>query len=252
MNTPNKATSLQVIDISTPKEQKTLGRLFRLVVGIALVSQDLVRQQLPIWEAEVARRVAEPPKRLAPTPSSTDVQATSPSTPWVPPKWEHRLVGLVFESPNYIKSGVAAIWRTEQKIWQKTAPLRYPLDLLGISGMTQRTMDRITSRLQSDVERLERIGETEVGPSKALASVAIADIYQKVLDLLAQSPEIRGLIAQQSAGVTTEVIREVRERTVSADTLADSLTRRILRKTPKAEPDQFLPKQPEESRDPNW
>lgn len=217
-----------------------------------MVGQDLLRQQLPVWEAEVARRLTEPPKPPAFTPASPDAPVTPPATPWVSKKWENRVVGLIFETPKTIKSGFTALWHTEQKIWQKTAPLRYPLNWLGISDMTQRTVDRIGRRIQADSERLERIGETEASPSRALASVAIADIYQKVLDLLAQSPEIRGLISQQSAGVTTEVIREVRERTVSADSLADNLTRRIFRKTPKTEPDEFTPKKPKTSRDPNW
>lgn len=251
MNTSPQITKMDIQD-SPPGDQKTLGRVFRLVVGVALVGQDLLRQQIPIWEAEVARRLVEPPKPPAPSPASAGAAGTPPAASRVTKKWEYKLVGLVFETPNYIKSGFTTLWHTEQKIWQKTAPLRYPLDWLGISDMTQRTVDRIARRIQADSERLEQIGEAEAGPSRALASVAIADIYQKVLDLLAQSPEIRGLIAQQSAGVTTEVIREVRERTVSADSLADNLTRRIFRKTPKTEPDEFTPKKPETSRDPNW
>jgi len=239
-----------------PAQGSTFRRLMRLAVGTVLVGQDYLRTQLPIWEAEVARRQAENAQRPTPLTTLPERSASAHPAPWTSKSGaaplENRLVGLALETPHYIKSGFTALWRTEQKIWHKTAPLRYPLDWLGITDMTQRTLDRVTRRAQADSERLERIGEAELQPSRDMASVAIADIYGKVLDLLAQSPEIRGLIAQQSAGVTTEVIREVRERTVSADSMADSITRRILRKRPKAEPDKFLPKQSEETRDPDW
>ena len=86
------------------------------------------------------------------------------------------------------------------------------------------------SRAYCRMAHLQEIGEAEVQSSRALGMAALKDIYDDIIDLLADSPELRDLVATQTTGLTTEVIGEIRERTVSSDTMIDAVVRRILRR----------------------
>jgi hypothetical protein len=207
---------------SEPKSNEELLRqLIRVVVGMILVGQDYLRQQLPSWEVEADEYL----RQMKSTPTSQQ-----PQTPWFPKEWEYRLVGLALESPNYIKAGFNRMYQAPQTLWRVTAPLRWPLDLLGITGFTRSWMEGVSERMQTDMDHLQEIGEAEVQSSRALGMAALKDIYDDIIDLLADSPELRDLVATQTTGLTTEVIGEIRERTVSSDTMIDAVVRRILRR----------------------
>jgi hypothetical protein len=234
------------IDPSRPmSNEEILRRLIRLVVGLALVGKDALQRQLPAWEAQAALVIEELEKRLEQGSSSEATSETMPEsppspsdTPWFPKNWEYRLVGLAFESPGYIKSGLSLLWQTQQKAWRFTAPLRWPLDALGVTDMSRQWLSGMIEQIKNDMDRLEAIGESEAEPSRALGYVTINSSYEALLENLAGNPDVQKLIQQQSVGLTEEVIEEVRERTVGIDILADNILRRLLRtKQTEAPPD---------------
>jgi hypothetical protein len=75
-----------------------------------------------------------------------------------------------------------------------------------------------------------------------MAQTAIESTYQETVDTLANDPEIQDLIQTQGIGLAVEVVDELRERSVSADTFLDGFVRALLRRTPRAE----LPLPPED------
>lgn len=56
----------------------------------------------------------------------------------------------------------------------------------------------------------------------------------EALDTLAHSPALVELVTTQSTSVVGEIIEEIRAHTISADMLAESLARRLLRRPPRA------------------
>jgi len=54
-----------------------------------------------------------------------------------------------------------------------------------------------------------------------------------VIDHLAENPEIRELVAQQSMGMAEDIVDGVRARTVSADTLIERVVRGLLNRPPR-------------------
>jgi hypothetical protein len=54
----------------------------------------------------------------------------------------------------------------------------------------------------------------------------------EVMTQLAQKPEVRELLQQQSMSLAGEVVGEVRQRTASTDALLERLARAILRRSP--------------------
>lgn len=206
-------------------EDDPLRRLIRLVIGIVLIGQDALREQLPIWEAQAQKKLAEQ--------ESTSEKASPDETPvlapWFPKSWEYRLIGMAFESPKYIQGGISILLKTNQKLWRKTAPLRMPLDWLGISDYTSKMRADLVDSLRVDLARLEDIGEAEALPSRMLGRVAIQSSYNALIEDLARDPKIKELVQWQSVGITQEIVEEVRERSVSFDLILDQFVRRLLR-----------------------
>jgi 16S rRNA A1518/A1519 N6-dimethyltransferase RsmA/KsgA/DIM1 with predicted DNA glycosylase/AP lyase activity len=64
------------------------------------------------------------------------------------------------------------------------------------------------------------------------------------IDYLTTNPEVQELVQLQSTSLATEVVEEVRERSVSADTFLEGIARSLLRRVPRA----FLPEPPPEVR----
>jgi hypothetical protein len=50
------------------------------------------------------------------------------------------------------------------------------------------------------------------------------------MDELSQAPQIQDLVTQQTTSMAGEMINEVRARSVSADTLAEGIVRKLLRR----------------------
>jgi hypothetical protein len=74
-----------------------------------------------------------------------------------------------------------------------------------------------------------------------MAEIAFDDTMESSVQYLAERPEIQDLIQSQGIGLASEVVDEVRERTISADTVLEGVFRAILRRTPRSE----LPPPPE-------
>jgi hypothetical protein len=241
------------IDPSQPVTNEEIARrLVRLIVGIVLTGQDALRYQLPIWEAEAARLLEASQQQKNNPPTSASGDTTKPSEmPWFPKSWEYRLIGLAFESPSYLKAGLVRLTQTQQTVWRKTAPLRLPLDILGVTDFAKHWLEGFLEWAQADGERLEKIGEAEAQASRALGQVAVLDIFDIVLDYLSENQEVQDLIKSQTNSMTEEVIGEVRERTVSADTLIETVIRRLLKK-PYHPPEKMQFTSPDNKRQSNW
>jgi hypothetical protein len=108
------------------------------------------------------------------------------------------------------------------------------VDRLMEARVAERVVDRIlaspaTERLVS--RTLER-PEVERLLAEALNSRAVERVMTSVLERVADSPEVRRAVAQQSVGLADEVAEQVRTRAVAGDDAAERLARRLLRRTP--------------------
>jgi hypothetical protein len=76
-------------------------------------------------------------------------------------------------------------------------------------------------------------GRLEESHSRKLVRHAVQEGFNSSMDQLGQAPALQNLVRKQSAGLTQDVVDEVRSRTVSADIITESLARSILRRTPR-------------------
>jgi hypothetical protein len=188
--------------------------LMRLLVGAALVGGDTLRSRLHQWEASL-------PATTPPTPAPGGMASGLV---------RHMVLGMVFETEKRLgrglstaahRSGVAtrfflgALTRTLQ--WEPLEPLRLRVDDLLIQWM-------------DTAKRWTASGELEEAQARLMARKALPGVIDEVLDVMTKNPEVRALVEEQGAGLADAAVNEVRERTVSADILAERLVHGLLRR----------------------
>jgi pantoate kinase len=101
-------------------------------------------------------------------------------------------------------------------------------------GAAERAVDRVLRSREVRrilIETLER-PELERLLAEALDSRAVDRAMAGVIERVADSPEVRRAIAQQSVGLADEVAEQVRTRAAAGDDVAERLARRLLRRRP--------------------
>jgi hypothetical protein len=121
-----------------------------------------------------------------------------------------RVVGRVLASP--------ALDELIAKLLDSPSTDRVVAQMLASPGLERLVVKVMESRLVDDLT------------DQVLAS----DELQRVVSHIAQSPELRAAIAEQSVGLAGELADQVRARTVVADERAERAARRLLRRKPIA------------------
>ncbi len=79
-------------------------------------------------------------------------------------------------------------------------------------------------------------GHAEEPLSRNIARLGVQEITDEFINQLAQNEEVKTLVQDQSMGLATEAVDQVRERTFSADTLVERIARAVTRRNPRLEP----------------
>jgi hypothetical protein len=100
-------------------------------------------------------------------------------------------------------------------------------------GAAERAIDQVLRSREVRrllIETLER-PELERLLADALDSRAVEQALAGVIERVADSPEVRRAIAQQSVGMADEMAEQVHTRAAAGDDLAERLARRLLRRS---------------------
>ena len=76
----------------------------------------------------------------------------------------------------------------------------------------------------------EAIGRAEETQGRALVETGVEVVSRFAFQQLAASPELRELVAEQSAGLTERLVATARGYSAEADTRVESAIRRLLRR----------------------
>jgi hypothetical protein len=215
------------------EDAASLRSISRLLVGGALVGYDELLEFLRAWEGETRRTIVQQ-KNTAPAaaqvPGSVSTPSESPAT-----VLRYAALGLLFDSQDrWIRRGRAAV----NFLGKTTNALASP----AYKRMSQDS--RLLRPAQGRFERLIRKGETVAGRwvqrgrveeayGRRLARTAGQQGFNASMDQLGNAPALQDLVRKQSAGLTQDVLDEVRERTVSGDYVAEHLARSLLRRVPR-------------------
>ncbi len=121
--------------------------------------------------------------------------------------------------------------------WRVTGSAVAPLTTRRLTGRIVGPFDRAFGRLvdrgQQRVNDWVELGRASEPTARLVARRAYLEAVDDFIGHLSQNDELASLVQEQSVGLATEFVDEVRERTVSADTLAESIVRRILKRPPR-------------------
>ena len=215
-----------------------LRSLTRLAVGGAVLGVDGLLRQLEIWEERVA----------APPPPDPDQALGGESSSEGPPQphaiesegplalARYAAIGWLFEAQGTLSRAPRTLLRAEKLAGKLAGPALRPMQLVSRSFLLAPVRRRYAALVQRGEEQVERwvaLGREEEHHSRSLADAAIDDTIGQSIEYLTTNPGVQDLVEKQSTGLANEVISEVRERSVSADTLLEGLARNLFRLIPR-------------------
>lgn len=228
------------LDPVNKSRSESLRSFTRLAVGGVEVGLDELVRLLQIWEAEIARSPlptgqeavfgveAEPKEPPQPT--------TSPLVAKPTDTLRYALIGLIFETQEQVTAGFQQAGRLERAASYLLDPWIKPLKSIYHSralSPARRRYEGLIGRGEAEMARWVEVGRAEEARSRALARVAFDKTVDQYIEYLTTNPEVQELVQTQSTGLANEVIEEVRERTVSADSLLEGMARSFLRRLPR-------------------
>lgn len=160
----------------------------------------------------------------------------------------YMLVGLALSASDGLRRQVIKLTQASDVFWRMTGNATQPLVDNRLTGIVARPLDRAFDRLvangQKRVNDWVELGRTQEPGTRQLARKAYLGVVDEFISHLAENQELADLVQEQSVGLASEAVDEIRSRTVSADALAEGIVRRILRRPPRRE----LPAPSEEMR----
>lgn len=209
------------IEISSG-EVKPLRSLTRLLIGGALEGWDELLEYIKSWEAGVGQQ-QEPAPPIAGTKPSSSVTI------------RYAAIGLAFNiQDRWVRRSQTALNITGRTTDAFLTPVARRLDNSPRLRPAQRRFDKLVKRGEAVASQWVDRGRLEESHSRKLVRLAAQEGFNSSMDQLGQAPALQDLIRKQSAGITQDVVDEVRARTVSADILAENLARSVLRRTPRS------------------
>lgn len=198
--------------------------LMRLVVGTALLGWDELARRAPEWERQAtlgtrlpeAMAVGDAPMSSAPAPAETHEQT------------RRALIGWIFATQDRLREA------HDPAQWLQSAVSHIVGTTMTLAGEALGDIRRARTAHVDDptVAGWIVLGRAEEQRSRTLARVALREMLKDVLDALSREPAIQELIMAQSGSLASDVLGEVRERTVSADLFVDTIVRRLWRRAP--------------------
>jgi hypothetical protein len=206
-----------------------LRRLLRLLVGGGDLSLEALLRNLEKWESKLADEELLSPETAARSGARGQQQRVE--------LLRYALTGLLFEAQDGLMEGLGLLDRLGRAVDRLAQPWLRPVQRSRLLSPFWKRYEALAQRGEQEVNRWIERGRREARLSRRLAETALKTTVDQNIEYLTTNPEVQELVQTQSTGLANEVIEEVRERTVSADTFLEGLARSLLRRVPR----QYLP-----------
>jgi hypothetical protein len=116
-----------------------------------------------------------------------------------------------------------------------SAPLARAYSLIGwLPGVPRRAAHWRAWRATGErrLARWAAVGRLERDESRAVARAALTMLRETMLARVSESPDLKGVIREQSAGIAVTAVTELRERSAQIDDLAEGAVSRLLGRGP--------------------
>lgn len=195
-----------------------LESLLRLLVGSSIEAPAELVARLKMWEAQVAESGGKADLAAIPTAAA---------------QLRHALVGLVFETHDQMRTGASRFGRMANATAGRFLRAGRPLTNNQIMQPFHRRYEQLVAQGETAVNRWIERGQAEEPHSRLMARTAVNLTIDDVIQHLAENPELKGLVTQQTAGIADDIVDGVRGRTVTADIVLERLVRGLLHRPPR-------------------
>ena len=213
------------------KDASELRSITRLLVGGALVGYDELLAFLRSWEDETRRTIIQQ-RNSAPAvhvPGAVPTPSESPST-----ILRYAALGLFFEAQDrWIRRGRAAADFFGRATDALLSPAFKRMDENPRLRPARSRFETLVHMGEKVAGRWVQRGRVEEAYGRRFAKTAGQQGFNASMDQLGSAPALQDLVRKQSAGLTQDVLDEVRERTVTGDYVAEHLARSLLRRVPR-------------------
>jgi len=218
------------------EETDRFRTILRLMVGGAIIGWDELIAHLEEWEKEVRPPQSQQGPESGQTGTVVFVEPSSRAAPPINQSEEIRylLLGLLFETESRLHQRGSAVLKLAGETTKAfVSPMIRWMNRHEKLEPARTRFDNLVKRGEAVTDRLIERGQREETHSRRLVLTATQDTFDASMEQLGQAPELQNLVKMQSAGLSREVLDEVRSRTVSGDYLVEGIVRRLLRRTPR-------------------
>jgi hypothetical protein len=174
-------------------------QFFRFLVGLAVVAPERLQAALKLVD-----------------------EVDAPQAPLPPVSIRHVLIGALSGVPARLAHVYADLDPVARR-WGGRAMRFLPKRLVGDR------VHELTKWLAVRAVEWAEIGRREEVAGRRLVEVGLNVLPEAVFSAIAESPELRQLISQETAGLTRTAIEKLRRTSARADDTSESIARRVLR-----------------------
>jgi hypothetical protein len=194
-----------------------LRSLTRLALGAAGIAIVELRLRLHRWEQEIDESEAKAKTRSANPPAQVQAGTSEVTEPSSDQLLRYAMTGMIFDSEVMMRNGLGKAVRVGKRIRRRAYPIIQPLASSRLFSPARKRYRKMVTASQHRVDRWIEIGRQEESRSRMMAQTALTGTVDETIDYLGDMPGVQQLIATQSTSLASEVVEEVRERTVAAD-----------------------------------
>ncbi len=203
---------------AVPIEHDPLDAFARLVIGAGLIGVEKLGRYLQEWE----KAAREEEAHVAAAPEETQAAII-----------RYAVLGAIFEVKDFVEETVSQLGQTAENLGHSLASTAQPVTSSRFFQPIQKQFNVLVKRGEEKLTPLVARGRREDPATRALAREAITQAVDEVIEYLAENEEVTELIQQQGMGMATEVVEDMRTRTVTADTVLEHFIRRLARRQPR-------------------
>ena len=201
-------------------EFEVLEAVTRLLIGGTLEGSSELIKRLQVWEEDTA--VSRQPTASTATEESTATQV------------RYALIGALFNAESHLKKKqLPFLKKATQLSMNRVAAILTPATNNRVAHAFDKQLNDWSQRGEEILNGWIENGRTEEAHSRTLARHGTTVSIDEILNLLAENKELQNLITEQGTGLATEALDQARERTVTADDIAERFVRTILRRPPR-------------------
>lgn len=208
-------TTLPAVDEQVNQDLKIL---LRLLVGTAIEGSDEFRRRARLWQAET--NATELSGIVISLEDETEAS-----------RLRYSLLGFLFQAIDAGYKSLSFLDTVSSQAYTIVARMFAPLTKSRLWRPIQERYDFYGETGESIVNSWINTGRREEQVSRALArKQAYEQIIDEAIGYLAQKPEVRELVQQQSVSMAGEVVDEIRERSSEFDSLLEERVNTLLRR----------------------